>query len=149
MSEHRATVSWHRQTDAFTYQTYNRAHEWRFEGGIIVPASATPAYKGDANRVDPEKAFVASLASCHMLTFLAYAAAKKFVVDSYEDEAVGVVAKNDAGKMWVSVVTLRPKIVFSGEKRPSEADLDELHHKAHEDCFIANSVKTEVVVEPR
>ncbi len=149
MSEHRATVSWRRETDAFTYAAYNRAHHWHFEGGVVVPASATPAYKGDADRVDPEKAFVASLASCHMLTFLAYAAAKKFIVDSYDDEAVGTVAKNAAGKMWVSEVRLRPKIVFSGAVLPSPGDLDSLHHKAHEDCFIANSVKTEVVVEPR
>ena len=150
MSEHVATVRWHRQTPDFKYETYNRAHDWIFpEKDVTVPASAAPAYKGEPTRVDPEEAFVASLSSCHMLTFLALAARKRFVVDRYEDEAVGVMAKNGEGRFWVSEVTLRPKVAFSGDKMPSAADLEELHHGAHEQCFIANSVKTEIRVEPR
>lgn len=148
MSEHIATISWRRQSDTFTYETYNRAHEWRFDGGPVVPASSTPAYRGDTDRVDPEEAFVASLAACHMLTFLAFAARKRLVVDSYEDEAVGILSKNDKGRSWVSHVTLRPKIVFSGAQ-PSSADLEALHHSAHEHCIIANSVVTEVAIEAR
>jgi len=148
MSEHHATVSWRRQSPDFTYQSYNRAHEWRFDDNVVVPASASPDYKGEPGHVDPEEALVASLSACHMLTFLAIAAFKKLVVDAYEDEAVGIVSKRDDGRMWVSQVTLRPRIRFSGAA-PDPATLDEMHHKAHEQCFIANSVRTEVAVEPR
>ena len=149
MSDHYATVVWKRESTDFTYESYNRAHEWRFDGGASVPGSAAPAYRGDLERVDPEEAFVASLASCHMLTFLSVAARKRFTVDLYEDEAQGVTTKNDKGKVWVSKVILRPKIVFSGEKKPTQADIDQMHHVSHEECFIANSVKTQIVVEGR
>lgn len=149
MSEYKATISWHRQSADFKYETYNRAHEWRFEGGVVVPATAAPAYRGEPNRVDPEAALVASLSSCHMLTFLALAARKRFTVDAYEDEAVGVMTKNDKGKLWVSRVSLHPKVTFSGATQPSADDLERLHHLSHEECFIANSVLSEIVVEPR
>lgn len=148
MSEHSATVQWKRTSAAFTYDSYNRAHEWRFDGGLVVPASAAPDYLGDRERVDPEQALVAALAACHMLTFLAVAARKRYVVDAYEDAALGVLDKNEQGKLWLSRVTLRPRSVFSGEKRPSEAELSALHRLAHDNCFIALSVKTDVVVEP-
>ncbi|MBW8905299.1 MAG: OsmC family protein [Betaproteobacteria bacterium] len=145
MSEHQATVEWARQGE-FKYETYRRQHVWRFEGGIIVPGSAAPANipktaPSDAG-VDPEQAFVASLSSCHMLWFLHLACNRKYVIDRYVDEAVGVLDKD-----WMSKVTLRPRVTFSG-KAPSEEEHRALHHKAHEKCFIANSVKTEVVVEP-
>jgi organic hydroperoxide reductase OsmC/OhrA len=149
MSEHAATISWTRTSADFTYESYNRAHEWRFDSGVVVPASAAPGYLGDAERVDPEEGLVAALSSCHMLTFLAVAARKRYLVDAYEDAAVGVLTKNEQGKLWLSRVTLRPRIVFSGVKQPSDDELRALHRTAHENCFIALSVKTEVVIEAR
>ncbi len=121
----------------------------KFGGGETVPWSAAPEFKGEANRVNPEEAYVASLSTCHMLTFLAVAARKRFTVDSYVDEAVGVMEKTAQGKYWVSRVTLRPKVAFSGDRQPSPQEISELHHAAHENCFVANSVKTAVTVELR
>ena len=148
MSEHRATIDWKRESQGFSYDTYNRGHLWKFDGGVEVAASAAPAYKGDPDRVDPEEAFVASLASCHMLTFLAIAARQRFVVDSYSDQAIGFMEKNEKGRLAITRVTLRPKIAFGGEKPPSSEQLSKLHELAHEQCFIANSVSTEITVEP-
>lgn len=148
MSEHRATIAWKRTSDDFKYDTYNRDHVWHIDGGIDVPASSAPEYKGTMDRVDPERALVAALSSCHMLTFLALAARKRLVVDAYEDEASGVMTKNDKGKLFVSHVTLRPKITWAGDP-PSAEEIDRMHHKSHEECFIANSVLTEIAVEPR
>jgi len=145
MSEHVVDVSWSRGEREFTYDTYNRDHEWRFDGGITVPGSANPAYLGNPGPVDPEEAFVAALSSCHMLTFLAIAAKKRLVVDSYDDHAVGVMAKNANGKLAITQVTLHPKITFAGET-PDAATLDRIHHLSHEECFIANSVTTEITV---
>ncbi len=145
MSEHKATIKWSRGGKDFAYRTYSRDHTWVVNGNEM-PASATTAYLGNPNRVDPEAALVAALSSCHMLTFLALAANKGFVVESYEDAAVGHLEKNAAGKLAVTRVELHPKIVYGGGKQPSEADLDWLHDKAHRECFIANSVTTEVKV---
>ncbi len=147
MHEYRATTVWKRTSSDFTYETYNRAHDVTFGGGEVVPWSAAPEFKGEANRVNPEEAFVASLSTCHMLTFLAVAARKRFTIDSYVDEAVGVMEKNAQGKYWVSRVTLRPKVTFSGDRQPSTQEISELHHAAHDNCFVANSVKSEVTVE--
>jgi len=149
MSEHHASLSWRRTSADLRYETYNRAHEWRFKGGNTVKASATVQYRGDAERVDPEEAFVASLSSCHMLTFLAIAARKKLSVDAYEDEAVGYMEKNAQGKLAITRVVLRPKITFSEGVAVGRADLDAMHHAAHTECFIANSVTTDVRTEPR
>ncbi len=149
MSEHSAAIAWRRETPDFAYETFNRDHDWTFDCGISVRASSAPDYFGVASCVDPEEAFVASLASCHMLTFLALASKKRILVDRYEDEAVGVLDKNEEGRLAVTKVTLRPRIVFSGENIPGPDDLKQLHDRAHRACFIANSVKTEVVVEPR
>ena len=146
MSEHKATIVWARNGADFGYKTYPRDHAWRFENGIEIPGSAAPAYLGNPDRVDPEGAFVAALASCHMLTFLALASNRGFVVDSYEDCAVGHLGKNANGKMAVIRVDLHPQITFSGAKLPAQTDLDWLHDKAHKECFIANSVNTEVHV---
>jgi len=146
MSEHKATIVWNREGKDFAYKTYSRDHVWRFENGVEVPASAAPAYLGNPERVDPEGALVAALSSCHMLTFLAVAAHKGFVVDSYEDHAVGMLEKNVQGKLAITRVELRPKIAFSGPKTPSAADMEWLHDKAHRECFIASSVTTEVRV---
>jgi organic hydroperoxide reductase OsmC/OhrA len=150
--EYTATVSWKRGPDEpFTDIKFSRAHTWSFDGGVTVPASSSPLSVrvpfSRADAVDPEEALVAALSSCHMLTFLFLAARQGFVVDSYEDAAVGIMTKNERGKLYVSKATLRPRIAFSGAKQPSDAELAQLHHHAHEDCYIANSVLTEVVVE--
>src|SRR5262249_6206763 len=131
------------------YETYNRDHDWQFDAGITIRASANPAYLGSASCVDPEEAFVASLSSCHMLTFLALAARKRYVVDGYRDQAVGVLAKDAAGDLARTKVTLRPAVGFGGETPPTTEELRQLHDRAHHACFIANSVKTEVIVEPQ
>ena len=152
MAEHSATIEWQRNGAVFTDLRFSRAHRWRFDGGAEVAASASPAVvkppMSDPAGVDPEEAFVASLSSCHMLTLLYFAARGGFVVERYVDQAVGVTAKNEAGKVAVTMVTLRPKVEFAGDKQPTAEELAALHHKAHEECFIANSVKTEIRVEP-
>jgi organic hydroperoxide reductase OsmC/OhrA len=149
MSEHAVKVEWKRETPDFEYQTYNRDHDWAFDAGITVRASANPDYKGSDRCVDPEEAFVASLSSCHMLTFLALAARDRYVVDRYRDQAVGVLGKDSSGHLAMTRVTLRPEVAFSGEKVPSAEEIRQLHDRAHHACFIANSVKTDVIVEPQ
>jgi organic hydroperoxide reductase OsmC/OhrA len=148
MSEHFATIAWTRETPEFTVETYNRDHDWTFDAGVTVRASAALAYRGNERCVDPEEAFVASIASCHMLTFLAVACKRRFVVDRYHDEAIGFLEKNDAGRLAVTRVTLRPAVTFGGERVPTPDELRQLHDQAHHACFIANSVRTEVTVEP-
>ncbi len=147
MSHHTAAIYWKRATPTFTYDAYNRDHEWRFDNGVKIAASATQAYRGNPANIDPEEAYVASLSSCHMLTFLALCSRAKFVVDTYEDTAEGLLEKNAAGKLAITKVVLRPKITFSGDKVPNSAELENLHHRSHEECFIANSVNTVVSVE--
>jgi len=150
MTEHHAATRWKRTSSDFTYDHYNRAHEVTFkDGAIVIPGSATPVFKGDADRVDPEEAYVASLSACHMLTFLAICARKRLTVDAYEDDAVGIMEKGANGKLWVSRVTLRPRISFATGTHVSELQLAEIHHLSHEECFIANSVKTDVSVAPQ
>ena len=151
MSEHKAIISWKRSSPDFLKGKYSREHHWKFDGGLTIPASPSPSvvpapYSNPAH-VDPEEAYVASISSCHMLTFLFIASRQGFQVDSYEDEAVGAMAKNEKGVAWVSSVTLNPKIVYSGEKLPTPTDEEHLHHLAHEQCLIANSIKTEVTVK--
>jgi organic hydroperoxide reductase OsmC/OhrA len=146
MSEHKVTLRWERSGAEFVYQKYPRDHSWSFDGGHTMTASAAPTYLGNPANVDPEEAFVASLSSCHMLTFLAIACKQKFVLDDYTDEAVGHMEKNAEGRLAITRVELHPKITWSGEKKPSAEDLDKMHHAAHDQCFIANSVKTEVAV---
>lgn len=152
MSTYSATILWQRNGAAFTDQRYSRAHQWHFDGGAVVPGSSSPHNVplpySDAAAVDPEEAFVASLSSCHMLWFLHLAAKAGFVVERYEDRADGVMAKNAEGKLAMTLLTLRPRVDFAGEKRPERADIEALHHKAHEECFIANSVKSEVRCVP-
>ena len=147
MSEHRATIDWKRSSADFTYMTYNRSHDWQFTAAT-VRASATKEYRGDEKLVNPEEALVAALSSCHMLTFLAVAAKRKLSLDAYRDEAVGLLEKNAEGKLAITRVTLRPQITWSPGVTVSAEDLAKMHHDAHVGCFIANSVKTEVVVEP-
>ncbi len=153
MAEYKATIKWQRTSPDFLRGRFSREHTWSFDGGTTVPASASPHVVpppwSSTAAVDPEEAFVASLSSCHMLTFVYLASKQGFQIDSYEDAAVGALVKNEKGAMWMSTVTLNPKIVFSGDKLPSPGDLERLHHVAHEQCYIANSVKTEVVVHPQ
>jgi len=149
MSEHKVTLKWERGGAEFSYQKYPRDHAWIFEGGHRMTASAAPAYLGNPANVNPEEAFVAALSSCHMLTFLAIACKKKFVLDSYEDDAVGFMDENPDGKLAITRVELRPKITWSGNRRPSAEELEKMHHSAHENCFIANSVRTDVSVTNR
>jgi len=152
MAEYTAVVEWRRDGAVFTDNRYSRGHRWRFDGGIAVPASASPHNVplplSVAAAVDPEEAFVASLSSCHMLWFLSIAARRGFVVEDYRDEAVGVLAKDEAGKQAMTRVTLRPAIRFGGDKQPTPDELLAIHHEAHEQCFIARSVKTDVRCEP-
>ena len=150
---HTAAVLWERGEQPFLDRRYSRRHVIRFDGGAQVPGSSSPTVVrpplSDPAAVDPEELFIASLASCHMLWFLDIVARRGFRVDRYEDEAEGVMEKNAEGKMAVTRVTLRPAVQFSGEKLPSRADIERLHHEAHEECFIASSVRTDVRVEPR
>lgn len=153
MSEYSATIEWKRGADeAFTDKKYSRAHELCFDGGVTVPASASPhsvpAPYSLAAAVDPEEAFIASISSCHMLWFLAVAAKRRFVVDSYTDAATGILAKEKSGKIVMTRVTLRPVVKFSGGAAPSSSEFASMHHEAHEECYIANSVKTEIALEP-
>jgi len=152
MHTYEATISWSRGDHVFSDNRYSRGHRWSFDGGISVSASSSPSVVPEpmsvAEAVDPEEAFVAAVSSCHMLTFLWIAGKQGFIVDSYDDHALGVMEKNAEGRIAVTRVTLRPRIVFAGERQPSATELDHLHHRAHEDCFIANSVKSEIVVEP-
>ena len=147
MSKHLASLRWNLDGKPFTYEGYSRDHEWIFEGGQRLTGSAAEAFLGSPHGVDPEEALVVALSSCHMLTLLAIAAKKGWTVESYEDDAEGTLGKNEAGKLALTRVTLRPRIVFAdGHVLDAEA-LQRLHHQAHENCFIANSVKTEVVIE--
>lgn len=146
MSQHVAEIVWKRTSEGFGYEEYNRRHVWKFDAGVEVPAAAAPAYRGDPDCVDPEEAFVAALSSCHMLTFLAIAAKKRIVVDSYVDRAVGHMEKNEQGRLAITRVELHPRIAFAAGQEVDAATLEKMHHDSHEHCFIANSVRTEVVV---
>ena len=150
MAQHKAKIEWKCTTPDFRLGKYTREHTWSFDGGVSVPASAAPAVVpapwSNPAHVDPEEAFVASISSCHMLTYLHVARLAGFQIESYADEAVGEMAKNERGVAWVAVVTLNPTIIYSGDKRPTHEQEAELHHKAHDGCFISQSVKTEVKV---
>lgn len=153
LHEYCATVRWQRgDAERFTDNRYSRGHEWCFDGGTTVPASASPQVvplpHSVAQAVDPEEAFVAALSSCHMLFFLAYAAKKGFVVDLYEDQALGTMGRNANGRVAMLKVELCPRIAWAGERRPTQDEVAALHERAHHDCYIANSVNCEVVVRP-
>jgi organic hydroperoxide reductase OsmC/OhrA len=151
MSTHHATVRWEQSGGPFAKRQYSRAHTWSFDGGVTVPAaaspSAVPAQFTDPSAVDPEEAYVAAIASCHLLSFLPLAALAGFEVLRYEDDAVGKMTKNDQGKRWVSEVELNPRITWAEGRAPSAEKLADLHHRAHVDCYIANSVRTEIRVK--
>lgn len=147
MSEHKIGLEWKRESERFTYDTYNRDHVVIYEGGARIAASAAPAYRGNPALVNPEEGFVGALSSCHMLTFLAVAAKKRLIVDRYSDHAVGFLEKNQHGRLAITRVVLHPRIEFSGPILPNPKEIDELHEQAHSGCFIANSVTTEVTIE--
>jgi organic hydroperoxide reductase OsmC/OhrA len=149
MSEHIATIEWKRAQAKFTDNKYSREHTWKFDG-VEIAASASPhvvpvPYSNPAY-VDPEEAFVASLSSCHMLWFLSIAAKRKFVVDDYTDKAVGIMEKNENGRLAITKVYLRPQVTFALEI-PTREQLETMHHEAHHNCFLANSVKSEIIIE--
>jgi organic hydroperoxide reductase OsmC/OhrA len=150
MGEYKATIRWKQSEGNFREGKYSREHTWSFDGGVTVPASSSPQvvrvpYSNPAC-VDPEEAFVASIACCHMLTFLYLAQQRGFDIASYEDEAVGVMTKNEQRVSWISSVVLSPRIEYRGERRPSREELDKLHADSHHECFISNSVKTDIRV---
>lgn len=149
MDEHRITLRWSRDGGAFERGNYRASHEVAFQGGQRLGVSAAASYGGDPALADPEQILAAALASCHMLTFLAVAANRKLVLDRYEDDAVAELGKDADGRTAVTRVTLRPRVQFSGDNVPSREDVVRLHERAHQACFIASSVKSEVVVEPR
>ncbi len=151
MSIYTSTVKWQRQQqETFTDNRYSRAHQWTFDGGQVIQASSSPSVVplpySDASCVDPEEAFVAALSSCHMLFFLSIAAQQGLVVDQYQDDAMGTLQKDNSGCLSMTKVTLRPKVVFSGNSPPSRKTIDDIHHKSHQRCFIAQSVKSTVKV---
>lgn len=154
MSEHRATIEWMGSASPgdFVKGRYSRVHRWTFDGGVVVDASPSPSVVpapwSNPEHVDPEEAYVASISSCHMLTFLFVAAKAGFTVTHYRDEAVGVMTKSPQGKAWISRVTLAPTICYAGDRSPTAGEVAHLHHAAHEGCFIASSVKTEILVAP-
>jgi organic hydroperoxide reductase OsmC/OhrA len=149
---HTATIRWQRDGADFVDKRYSRAHTWSFDGGLTVPGSSSPHVvplpMSNASAVDPEEAYVAALSSCHMLWFLDIASRAGFCVDSYEDASDGRMGRNAAGKLVVEVVTLRPRTRFAGARVPDAAALAALHHEAHEECFLANSVRSEIRCEP-
>ena len=151
MSTHVATIRWQRDGENFTDNKYSRGHAWEFDGGAVVAASASPDVVprpfSIAENVDPEEAFVATLSSCHMLMFLTIAAKRGYVVDEYVDEATGVLAEDEEGRMAITNVTLRPRVAWFGDKQPTPEQLEKMHHRSHNLCFIANSVKTKVATE--
>ena len=152
MSEHLSIIEWKRGDQPFLDDRYSRAHDWRFDGGAVVRGSSAPSSvpvpMSDASAVDPEEALVAAVSSCHMLFFLGYAAKAGVVIDHYRDAAVGNLGKDDRGRVSITLVTLRPEITFAGEP-PAAGVIDDLHHHAHEACYIANSIRAEVRVQPR
>jgi len=152
MTPHTVTVSWRRGDQPFLDQRYSRAHQWVFDGGVEVPASSSPHVVpppcSETAAVDPEEAFVASLSSCHMLWFLSIAAKRRYGVDSYTDQAAGIMGRNASGKLAMVRVTLRPRVAFFGDRLPTPTEIESMHHEAHAECFIANSVTTEVRCEP-
>ncbi|CAN5725163.1 OsmC family protein [soil metagenome] len=151
MHQYQAQIHWQRGDQDFTDNQYSRAHDWTFDGGLTVPASSSPwsvpLPMSVAANVDPEEALVAAASSCHMLFFLWLAAKQGFTVDQYTDQAIGIMDKNAQGKIAMTRISLRPQIVFSGAQQPTAAQLAQLHHRSHEDCYIANSIRADIVIE--
>jgi organic hydroperoxide reductase OsmC/OhrA len=148
MHQHRASVAWQRTTDSFAYEDFKRDHRVIFENGQSALSSSAPAFFGNQEALNPETLLLGALVTCHMLTFLAVASKRGFIVNDYHDEAVGVLDKNDKGKMAITLITLKPRVRFEGNA-PTEDELKTLHDKAHANCFIANSIQSEVEISPQ
>ncbi|PJZ71145.1 osmotically inducible protein OsmC [Leptospira perolatii] len=148
MSEHKIRINWQKGTEEFTYETYDRTHEISFEGGRKILASATSTYFGKAEYANPEELITAALCSCHLLTFLAVAARKKFTILQYSDAAVATLEKNPEGKLSIVKIDLYPRTKFSSDKVPDMEELRSLHELSHKNCFIGNSIKSQVVIHP-
>jgi organic hydroperoxide reductase OsmC/OhrA len=151
MSEYCADIIWRRTAgEAFVDSRYSRAHEWRFDGGVVVPASSAvasvPLPYSKRENVDPEEALVAAASSCHMLSFLYVAARSRFIVDAYEDHALGSMSADERSRKSITRIVLRPKVRFSGPRAPDDAAVERMHHEAHEQCYIANSLRSEIIV---
>lgn len=150
MSEHIAIVKWQRDRAKFTDNQYSREHIWEFDGGLKIAASSSPQVVpipySNPDCIDPEEAFIASISSCHMLWFLSIAAKKKLVVENYQDRVVGLMGKNKEGKLAIIQIRLCPEIIFERDNLPTEAQIKEMHQEAHHNCFLANSVKTKIIV---
>jgi organic hydroperoxide reductase OsmC/OhrA len=151
MSEYSADISWHRGAgEAFVDSRYSRAHQWRFDGGVVVPASSAvasvPLPYSKSENVDPEEALVAAASSCHMLSFLYVAARSRFIVDAYEDHALGTMTADERGRKSITRIVLNPKVLFSGPRSPDDAAVERMHHDAHGQCYIANSLRSEILV---
>lgn len=154
MSQHTAVIEWQRGDQPFSDNKYSRAHNWTFDGGAVVRGSSTPSAMippplSDETAVDPEEALVAAVSSCHMMFFLAYARKDGLVVDSYRDAAEATLGKDERGKMSITDIVLRPAVSWSGDTVPDAAQILDLHHRAHEACYIGNSVRSTVTVEPQ
>lgn len=154
MSDHAARLLWQRDpAEPFVDQRYSRRHTWHFDGGAVVPGSSSPSVVrlpfSDASAVDPEEALVAAASSCHLLWFLSLAADAGWCVDRYDDEATGHMGRDERGRLAITRIVLRPRVSFGGTSQPDEAGIAQLHHAAHEACFIANSLRSEIVCEPR
>lgn len=147
MSQHDVVVHWKKETESFAYDDFNREHDWIFSDKETVRASSAPQFMGHPDCADPEQGFVAALSSCHLLFFLAYCSKKRMEVLDYQDDAYGVLEKNSDGKMVISKVVLRPKVIFAEGVEVSREQLEKLHHSAHKQCFLANSIKSEMVIE--
>lgn len=152
MSEYFAKIKWVRgSNESYIDNKYSRGHEWIFDGGVTIQASSSPHIVplpySVAENVDPEEAFIASVSSCHMLFFLGIAAKRKYVIDSYVDDAIGIMEKDKDGNISMTKITLKPNIQFSGDRKPTMEQIEKMHHQSHKECFIANSIKTEIITE--
>ncbi len=148
MSEHKVTISWEKQTESFAYEDYNRDHQWDFGHGLVVNASSAPQFLGTPEYADPERAFAAALSSCQLLFFIAICSKKRLTLEHYQDQASAYLEKNDKGELVISRVVLRPEVRFAPGIEVSWESIEKIHHQAHERCFMAKSVRSEIIIEP-
>jgi organic hydroperoxide reductase OsmC/OhrA len=148
MSEHKIILTWKKQTESFAYKDYNRDHQWDFGNDLIVNASSAPEFLGNPDYADPERAFAAALSSCHLLFFIAICSKKRLIVSEYVDHATAFLEKDDVGELVISKVLLRPQVTFAPDIEVEQEVIETIHHQSHEKCFLARSVKSEVIVQP-
>lgn len=148
MSEHKINLSWNKQSQSFGYEDYNRDHQWDFGEGLVINASSAPEFLGNPQYADPERAFAASISSCHMLFFIAICSKKKIVVEQYDDNATAFLEKNEQGIMAITRVVLKPRVIFAADIEIDKEAIKKIHHQSHKRCFLANSVRSKVIIEP-